>query len=365
VDNDRLDPDVETAELRRLMKSTGVSDYLEEGMEDIEFESGESLVARLKSADAASRTAQRLDGESGRPRVRTLIAGTAAAVVAGIAIVVVQPWNNQAARASTPPILDFEFAEAQRISDAPGVDPSAILEQLARAAERAPAGPAGSSVQHVVSEGWSIEQDFDPDPHSTITPTMTENWLYPDGRFHSRANLGEPLKSDGRGVPIGGHLDRRTRFFDEEHEPAGSRDAQFFADMPNTVDGVRDALLNRIKCVKRQRGQERTLCLTDQIRNLSRVYDIPPAVMANIWRMLAREEGVRSLGSVKDRTGREAVALSFIWDGAPEYRSVLLADPDSGQVVGSERILIKPSPGSPVSPPAIQEFRAIVTSDYQ
>jgi hypothetical protein len=363
--NDELDPDFETAELRRLMKSTGVSDHLEEGMEGVEFESGESMVARLKSMEAASTTAQRLDSRSGRPRVRTLLVGTAAAVVAGIVIVVVQPWSTPVARASTPPILDFEFAEARRISDAPGVDPTGTLEQLARAAERASASPAGSTVQHVVTEGWSIEQDFNPDPHSTITPTMTENWLYPDGRFRSRAHLGEPLKGDGRGVPIGGHLDRRTTFFDEQNEPARSRDAQLLADLPNTVDGVRDGLLDRKKCLERQRGQERTFCLTDQIRNLSRVYVIPPAVMANIWRMLAQEEGIRSLGTVKDRTGREAVALSFIWDGAPEYRSVILADPGSGQVVGSERILIKPSPGSPVSPPAIQEFSAVVKSEHQ
>lgn len=363
--NDELDPDFETAELRRLMKSTGVSDYLDEAADGVEFESGESLVARLKSAEASRTAAQRPGTGSGRPRVRTLLVGTAAAVVVGIVIVVVQPWDTQVARASTPPILDFEFAEARRIADAPGVDPTRALEQLTRAAERASAGSTESTVQHILTEGWSIEHDFDPDPHSTITPTMTENWLYQDGRFRTRAYLGEPLKSDGRGVPIGGHLDRGTTFFDEDNEPAGSRDAQFLAGMPNTVDGFREALLDRIKCPQKQRGQERTLCLTEQVRNLSQVYVIPRAVMANIWRMLAREEGIRSLGTVKDRTGRDAVALSFIWDRSPEYRSVLLADPDSGKVIGYERILIKPSSDSPVSPPAIQEFSAVVKSEYQ
>jgi hypothetical protein len=152
---------------------------------------------------------------------------------------------------------------------------------------------------------------------------------------------------------------------EEENEPANSRDAQFFDQMPNTIAGVRNRLLDRIDCLERQRGQERSFCLTSQIRDLSDTYVIPPRVMATIWRMLAEEEGIRSLGAVKDRTGRDAVALSFIWDGAPEYRQVLLADPDSGQLVGSERILIKPSPSSPVEPPAIQEFAAIVTSEHQ
>ena len=135
--------------------------------------------------------------------------------------------------------------------------------------------------------------------------------------------------------------------------------------MPDTVDGVRDTLLDDIECLDRQRGQERSWCLTDQIQNLSQTYVIPPGVMASIWRMLAQEEAIRSLGTVKDRTGRDAVALSFIWSGAPEYRSILLADPRTGQVVGSERILIKPSTDSPVKPPAIQDFFAIVTAEHQ
>ncbi|HWM74938.1 MAG TPA: CU044_5270 family protein, partial [Nocardioides sp.] len=251
------------------------------------------------------------------------------------------------------------------IADAPGVDAADTLEQLALAAERARSRTSASDVLHVVIEGWSIDKDFDPDPDSTITPTRTENWLYPDGRFRTRAHLGEPLTADGRGVPRSGRLDRGTTFSDEENEPAGSRDAQFFVDMPNTVDGVRDALLDDIECLDRRRGQERSWCLTDQIVNLSQTYAIPPDVMAGIWRVLAQEEGIRSLGTVKDRTGREAVALSFIWNGAPEYRAILLADPKTGQFVGFERILIKPSPSSPVKPPAIEEFFAIVAAERQ
>jgi hypothetical protein len=345
------------------MESTGVSDDLEKDLEGVEFESPEALVARLKSAEAAGNASRQPGSGPKRPRVRSLIVGTAAAVVAGI-VIVVQPWDTQLARAETPPILDFEFAEARRIADAPGVDPSETLERLARAADRTRSGQSASAVQHVVTEGWAIVSDFDRDPSSTITPTMSENWLYPDGRFRTRAYLGEPLKADGRGTPIDGRLDRTTRFFDEENEPIGSRDAQLFTDM-HTINGVRDGLLDDIKCLERQHGQERSFCLTDQIRNLPTTYVISPEVMANIWRMLDQEEGIRSLGNVKDRTGRDTVALSFIWDGAPEYRLVLLADPDTGQLVGSERILIKPSESSPVKPPAIQEFLAIVKSEYQ
>lgn len=364
-DQPELNPEFETAELRRQMRSTGITGYLEDDLPDIELESSESLLARLKSIEESDfGTVVPIDVSGRRRLAPTLLAGTAAAVLAGV-LVAVQPWSTPVAQASTPPLLDYEFAEARRIADAPGIDSAETLEQLALAAERAKSGTSASAVLHVVIEGWSIENDFDPDPDSTITPTRTENWLYPDGRFRTRAHLGEPLTADGRGVPQDGRLERRTKFFDEDNEPRGSKDAQLFVDMPNTVDGVRDALLDDIECLDRERGQERSWCLTDQLRNLPRTYVIPSDVMATIWRMLAQEEGIRSLGTVKDRTGRDAVALSFIWDGAPEYRMILLADPKTGQVVGSERILIKPSSSSPVKPPAIQEFLVIVTSDDQ
>jgi hypothetical protein len=358
-----LNLDFETTELHSLMVSTGISDYLEDDLPDIELESSESLLARLTSLEKSNVTTMPTR-RSRRRLAPTLLAGTAAAVVAGV-LIAVQPWGTPVAQASTPPMLDYEFAEAARIADAPGVDPDDTLEQLALAAERGRTGTSVTAVQHVVIEGWSIDKDFDPDPDSTITPTRTENWLYPDGRFRTRAHLGEPLTADGRGVPQGGRLDRGTTFLDERNEPAGSRDAQLFVDMPRTVDGVRDTLLDDIECLDRRRGQERSWCLTDQIVNLSQTYVIPPDVIASVWRMLAEEEGIRSLGTVRDRTGRGAVALSFIWDGAPEYRTILLADPKTGQVVGFEHILIKPSSGSPVEPPAIDEFFAIATSESQ
>ena len=351
-----LDPDHETAELRKLMISTGVSAHLDQEVSGIEFESAESMLARLKANEPRTVLSQ--------PRVRTLLVGTAAAIIAGV-VVVIQPWNSPVARAETPPILDFEFAEAQRVADAPGVDPGRTLEQLATAAERQATNSELDGVQHVVLEGWTIDPDFDPDPNSTITPTRTENWLYADGRFRTRASKGEPLRADGRGVPHGGSLDRSTEFRNEESEPAGSRDAQYFYDMPDSVPGVRRAMLDNIQCLERRRGQERTFCLTDELHNMAQTHVIPPQTMANIWRMLAQEEGLRSLGRVKDRTGSEAVAISFIWVGAPEYRLVLLADPDTGEFVGHERILIKPTDNSPVEPPAIQQFLAIVRSELQ
>ena len=121
------------------MTSTGIAGYLEDDLPDIELESAESLLARLKSIEESDfGTVVPLDA-SRRRLVPTLLAGTAAAVVAGV-LVAVQPWSTPVAQASTPPLLDYEFAEAARIADAPGVDPADTLEQLALAAERTRSG---------------------------------------------------------------------------------------------------------------------------------------------------------------------------------------------------------------------------------
>ena len=109
-----LDLDFETAELRRHLSSTGVSGYLEDDLADVELESSESLLARLKSIEEpAHDIPRRIDEPRRRRLVPTLLAGTAAAVVAGV-LVAVQPWGTPVAQASTPPLLDYEFAEAQQ-----------------------------------------------------------------------------------------------------------------------------------------------------------------------------------------------------------------------------------------------------------
>ena len=132
-----LNLELETAELHSLMMSTGISDYLEDELPDIELESSESLLARLTSLDESNVVTPMPTRRSRRRLAHTLLAGTAAAVVAGV-LIAVQPWGTPVAQAATPPLLDYEFAEAARIADAPGVDPADTLEQLALAAERAP-----------------------------------------------------------------------------------------------------------------------------------------------------------------------------------------------------------------------------------
>jgi hypothetical protein len=165
-DQPELNPEFETAELRRQMGSTGITGYLEDDLPEIELESAESLLARLKSIEETGPgTVVPIVAPGRRRLVPTLLAGTAAAVVAGV-LVAVQPWSTPVAQASTPPLLDYEFAEAARIADAPGVDPAEMLEQLALAAERAPSGTSASAVLHVVHDH--------PHPHGELAVSRRE-----------------------------------------------------------------------------------------------------------------------------------------------------------------------------------------------
>ena len=73
---------------------------------------------------------------------------------------------------------------------------------------------------------------------------------------------------------------------------------------------------------------------------------------------------MRSLGAVKDRAGRSGVGISFIPAHAPMFRLVLIISPRTGELLGTEEILIKDSPDIGFTAPAIMSFTAILQSRY-
>jgi hypothetical protein len=80
--------------------------------------------------------------------------------------------------------------------------------------------------------------------------------------------------------------------------------------------------------------------------------------------MLRAERGFRLLGAVEDRVGRVGVGISLIAADAPEFRHVLIADPKTGRLLGTEEILIAPVDGIDLEAPAIMSFTAILESRY-
>ena len=54
--------------------------------------------------------------------------------------------------------------------------------------------------------------------------------------------------------------------------------------------------------------------------------------------MLAKEEGTTYLGQVRERAGRDAIAISVPLDQAQDTRAVLIADPNNGRLLGVEEL---------------------------
>ncbi|KQV74242.1 hypothetical protein ASC61_04065 [Aeromicrobium sp. Root344] len=67
-------------------------------------------------------------------------------------------------------------------------------------------------------------------------------------------------------------------------------------------------------------------------------YVVPAAAAATEWAMLAKEKGTTYLGRVRERAGRDAVAISVHTGPAQGDRVVLIADPDDGRLLGIEEL---------------------------
>lgn len=345
--------------LREQARSLGMPPQIEPETLGVTLPSASSMLERAKAAEAANTqggpSLQR--GNRRRLVIRTL---AVAAALAGIASIVVSPWQQPSADASTPPVLDYEFANAQNIAYAPGKDARAVLDQLADAASQQPDVSGPGSIQYLLSDNWFAE--LGDSKTAELIPKRRETWLRADGSLRAREASGTPLSPDGRG------LSKRpaTRASDvtDETYPAQDIDPRFVANLGTNVQKVRDALMQKAECEDRNRGPSRTACLYQEITGLYANYVIPPKTVSAFWRILADEATMRSLGSVKDRAGRAGIGISFIPVDSPQFRKVLIISPETGQLLGTEDILIKDDPDLKLETPAIYSFTAILDTRY-
>ena len=325
----------------------------------------EDLGVRLDSADdLLARLQERPDDELGVRRTRRFAILAAASIAASAALVlgVLQPWQTPPAAADTPPVLDYEFASAQNIAYAPGKDPLSALRELSTAAQafRDPGGDG--DIQHVVTDSWfgSIGDDEGANEIDLI-PTVNETWLSPDGSFRLIERTGRHLTADGRGVVKQGIENRPTKA--DETQPADSIDPTLLSSLPEDPARLRPALLKATECDDQPAGNQRALCLFSRVEEYNSTYAVPTRVTAALWDLIADQGATRLLGEVKDRAGRPGIGISLIPSRRDEFRQVVIASPQTGQVLGFEEILIKTIPDLDVKAPAITRFTAFLTSE--
>jgi hypothetical protein len=323
----------------------------------IELESADDFLARMQSEDAHA--------DSKRRTIRSLvIACSAVAAAAVVAVAVLQPWTSPTAAADTPPVLPYEFADAQNIAHAPGKDATATLRRLAKTASETPAASSGGTYQHVVTDNWYANIDDKADQDSVaVIPTVNETWLSADGGLRLLERRGAPLAADGRGLPQKGSWDDLPAKSDETQE-AGSIDAQAIADLPRRSSALKAALLKLTQCDTSGQGPQRARCLLTQIDQYNSFYVLPPRVTAAFWSLLADQDAARLLGTVKDRAGREGVGISLIPPDRKQYRFVYIVSPATGRLLGIEEILIRFDPNLKLRTPAITRFTAFLESGF-
>lgn len=345
--------------LREQARSLGMPSQIEPEALGVTLPSASSMLERAKAAEAAD--TEGIPSLQRASRRRLVVRALAvAAALAGIATIVVSPWQQHAADASTPPVLDYEFANAQNIAYAPGKDARAVLNQLADAASQQSAVSGSGSIQYLLTDNWFAE--LDDSKTAELIPKRRETWLRADGSLRARETSGTPLSPDGRGLTK--RPAARGSDVTDETYPAQENDPQFVAKLGANVQNVRDALMKKAECEDRNPGPNRAACLYQEITGLYASYVIPPKTVAAFLRILADEPTMRSLGSVKDRAGRAGIGISPIPVDSPQFRKVLIISPETGQLLGTEDILIKKDPELKLETPAIYSFTAILDTRY-
>lgn len=345
----------EVERLRKTALDAGLDPRVDPEDVGVRLDSADDLLARFAAPPADELSVR-------RTRRFAILAAASIAASAALVLGILQPWSSSPAAADTPPVLDYEFANAQNIAYAPGKDATSALRDLAVAATRSAEPPGRGDVQHVVTDNWfaSIGDDEGADDIALV-PTLNETWLSPDGSFRLIERTGKPLSADGRGVAkeVEGLQSRA-----DETQPADSIDPTLLSSLPEDPARLRPALLKATECDRDPAGNPRAWCLIGKVEEYNSTYVVPTRVTAALWDLIAEQGATRLLGEVKDRAGRPGIGISLIPAQRDEYRRVLIADPRTGRLLGVEEILIKTLPDLDVKAPAITSFTAYLTAEH-
>lgn len=356
--HDNLGPTDEIDALRKAAREAGFVDSISPESVGIQLDSPEAILERAKAADMSVPIHGRR-----RTRLALLTVGAVAATTA-LVLGVVPMLPDSSAGASTPPVLGYEFAAAADIATAPGMPASDELKRLSAVAASSPTPVGSGTTQKVVTDNWFASIEATEDSVSTVLiPRIVETYLRQDGSFRTVERIGKPLSPDGRGLPKQGTWDKEPKSADETL-PEGTSDPDYATELPLDPEGLINGLLKGSGCGAKNVDTVRTNCLFRQVNALHSRYVVTPKLASAIWAMMADQPGVRLLGAVDDRAGRSGIGFSLIPDDEPQTRFVLIVSPATGQLLGSENILIKPDQDSDVKPPAITSFTAFLDSRY-
>ncbi|MBT0993358.1 hypothetical protein KIN34_03545 [Cellulomonas sp. DKR-3] len=302
----------------------------------------------------------------GRQTTRRLTLAVAACVVAVLGIVIGPMIGSQGpALAAEPPMLHYTQGAPQAVvagGGAPARD--ALLELADTAAARLdPVPAADETVQRVETLNWFTSRMVDEDDELTTfnSPVHRTTWVAADGAFRGDEVRGGGFEHSGSLVLPRGVDEEETRSQDDL--PAGTAQPDAVDVLPREPAALREALLAFYPdgvCD----GIAATRCVADQYAELATQLVVPGQVDAAFWAALSEDDAVRSLGEVVDRQGRTGEAFAYVGseDGDLWTVGVLIADPESGRLIGTESV--RRDPAEFGARPVVDAVRVLVSSAW-
>ncbi|MEV7006296.1 hypothetical protein [Streptosporangium sp. NPDC051022] len=240
-----------------------------------------------------------------------------------------------------------------------------LLELAALAAGRP--HPAPGPWSYVRTEEWLLATTVAADgTTSEVMPWVVRRWTPAgDGGTYLRT------RTAGRPFGGGGWAGISTGLEHPVPAPGGGdvpsttvRDTGSAADLqPRAASLPRSGpeLRRRLLAGEPQATMTPTRRLVRAVENLCSHDVVDPALSAALWRVLALQDDLRSLGRIRDRDGRPGQAFGF--EDGP-LLGVFVVSPETGGLLATELIRIAGADGSADFRPAVEEYRTYVTARW-
>jgi hypothetical protein len=322
-----------------------------------------ATLQRILSSPSAAASAP--GGHLSRRRALAVAGGAvAAASIVGIARMI--PADQPAARVPTVAMLSYHQVKGESPMSGHLPPARSTLLKLAEAAERQPdtTRPANARYSYLQLNEWHLNVAVSGGHASTaVVPTVTELWI-PISAAESVRRVerpGTPIVIGYGSEQTAGTAASGTPTSDEELPPDTVLTSRSPEELPLDTADLRRALLRtgRVPGDVPEVDQ-----LVQAVINLHSERIVPPRLSAALWRMLADQTHLRSLGDTTDRAGRVGQAIALDTTRGLPKRLVLVIDLETGRLNSSEEILTKDAGKLNVTIPAVIGYKLFLRQGW-
>jgi hypothetical protein len=230
------------------------------------------------------------------------------------------------------------IASAPWLSRTPTTAAAALFSELAVVAAAQPAAPGVPPGSYAYTRSETMQLFEAPSIGVTaLVPRTREIWVSPDGSGRIRdKRAGDPVffSESGRAAWIAAGSPRLSIDIDEDYGPGDL----YFEDLSALpTDTAAMTALVRERASKTARPQDVQMFVV--VGDLLKETGAAPEVRAALYRVAAGIPGVELIGNVRDRAGRQGVAVAkTIYHFTGTQRDTLIFDPTTSTLLGTEMV---------------------------